>query len=130
MIKENFAALKDLHASIEKKTAELEDLNRQYKDLEFKVKSEMEAQDMSKFESPFGTSEIVDREKFYVAAENHDKLIAYFKADANLAPCVKVKEDVAFQTYNAHFKELFKEKNVLPNFVQINTWQELKVKFK
>lgn len=129
LIKEKVMLLKQLSLRAADLSEQQNTVADKIKETELAIKAEMDLLDMTKFESPIGIIEIVDREKCYVKAENKDELIRYFESNPNLAPAVKTVKDVHYQTYNSYFKNLLKETNTLPAFVEINTWKELKTKF-
>lgn len=93
------------------------------------IKETMDNEGLDSFDCAVGTLEIESKDTFAVAKENKDRMIAYFEADATLAPLVKITKGVNYQTMQKTFRDMYRDENEVPDFVKVETYTELKPKF-
>lgn len=93
------------------------------------IKETMDNEGLDSFGCAVGTLEIENKSSFSVPKERKEEMIAYFEADATLAPFVKTVKDVHYQTRAKVFRNMLEDENKVPDFVKVSHFSELKPKF-
>jgi hypothetical protein len=101
---------------------------KEMKDTEQNIKIKMTDENVDSLDACGFVFSRLDKVFFKVKAEDHDAMIAWFKADPELKNLVKIKEDVHYQSMNKVWRDMYEDTNAVPPFVEVSPVTVLEIK--